>query len=537
MTLCSAARRALTLGTTGLGAAALYRYQSLLKEESKLPKEQLWKFPNDISSTNKKQVVVIGGGVVGVTAAYKLAKAGHSVALLEPRKEPGKECSACAAGGMQRSNPTVDKDSWIAVTKCIAPFTRFILGGDKEPYKFFHIDWWETLSDPFFSRWVMTFTRTSLFPPSDQEDKQKEMLSFTNFAVDDMVQMMNDRKDTMSKKSGFNPNGSLNLSYTPAVQKVMARTVTRTNPSQSRRNEEPFKQLTGDEITHQEPSIRYQQKQPTTAKFEYEACAASSQRFTEELAERCTTNPTLDVTFLYDTTVKAVQVDDSSNNGKPRVSQLKTNRGVIDIPKDGQVVVAAGAWVPHVMALMDLYAPVYPLKGYAMSVSAAEALKNNKNLTPQDLPSRIVADKYMYTSRLGDEIRITSIGEFSGWSTQPTPQVDEEFHQEAIRQFPQLKELIKIASTRCGHRPYVSDGILLLGRVDTHDNLFVSCGPGSNGWKLAMGSGEIIERLISGQTEYEISKELEFDANTFSPAGRVVKAPVFGKLCRSRWNV
>lgn len=536
MTLYATASKALALGSAGLGAAAAHRYQNLLKQESQLPTQQLWKFDNTKALTGKrKQVVVVGGGVVGVTAAYKLAQAGHSVALLEPRKEPGKECSACAAGGMQRSNPTVDKDSWIATLKCIAPSSRYILGGDDEPYKFFHIDWWATLSDPFFLRWVATFTRTSLFPPADQKDKQKEMLSFTNYAVDDMVKMMDDRKDNMSTKSGFNPNGSLSLSYTPPVQEKAPAGATK-NPTASKWNYEPSKQLTGEEIIVQEPSIRYQEQQPTTAKFEYESSAASSQRFTEELAARCATDPTLDVTFLYDTTVKAVKVG-TSKTGKPRVSELKTNRGVIDIPENAQVVVAAGAWTSHIMAFMDLYAPVYPLKGYAMSVSAAEALKDNKNLKPQDLPSRVVSDKYMYTSRLGDEVRITSIGEFSGWSTKPSSDVEAEFHAEAIRQFPQLAEEIIKAPTRCGHRPYVSDGILLLGRVDTHENLFVSCGPGSNGWKLAMGSGDIIERLIAGQTEDEISKELEFDAHSFSPAGRVLKSPLFAKLCRSRWNV
>lgn len=72
-------------------------------------------------------------------------------------------------------------------------------------------------------------------------------------------------------------------------------------------------------------------------------------------------------------------------------------------------------------ALMDLYIPVYPLKGYAMSLSAKQVLSSTA-LKASDLPSRIVCDKYMFTTRLGDdEIRITSIGEFSGWSTQPTP--------------------------------------------------------------------------------------------------------------------
>jgi len=52
--------------------------------------------------------------------------------------------------------------------------------------------------------------------------------------------------------------------------------------------------------------------------------------------------------------------------------------------------------------------------------------------------------------------------------------VEREFRREAIRQFPQLESFIKEAKIKCGHRPYVSDGILLLGRVDTFDNLLVS---------------------------------------------------------------
>ena len=52
-----------------------------------------------------------------------------------------------------------------------------------------------------------------------------------------------------------------------------------------------------------------------------------------------------------------------------------------------------------------------------------------------------------------------------------------------------------------------------------------------------MGSGEIIERLVSGQMEDDISKELGFDAHSFSPAGRVRHSPLFAKLCRARWNV
>ena len=178
-----------------------------------------------------------------------------------------------------------------------------------------------------------------------------------------------------------------------------------------------------------------------------------------------------------------------------------------------------------------------PLKGYAMSLSAPQILRQSSTLRRTDLPSRVVADAFMFTSRLGDEIRITSIGEFSGWSTQPTPDVDVEFRREAARQFPQLAEFLPSVPTRCGHRPYVNDGIVLMGRCHDVQNLLVSCGPGSNGWKMAMGSAVVIQRLAAGKTEEQVSKELGFDVAAFGPKNRVLQAPMFAKLCRARWNV
>ena len=136
--LLSKASKVLAVGGVGVGAVAVYRYQNLLDAESKLPTNELFRFDGlrkdkGDQNPNKKQLIVIGGGVVGITAAYKAALKGHSVVLLENRSEPGKECSACAAGGMQRSNPVVDMGTWIAVTKCIMPATRLILGGPNEP--------------------------------------------------------------------------------------------------------------------------------------------------------------------------------------------------------------------------------------------------------------------------------------------------------------------------------------------------------------------------------------------------------------------
>mmetsp|Transcript_1398 Transcript_1398/g.1871 ORF Transcript_1398/g.1871 Transcript_1398/m.1871 type:complete len:539 (+) Transcript_1398:267-1883(+) len=526
----------------GLGGAALYRYQKVKERESQLPQQPLTVFDSKTKKTidndKQKRVIIIGAGAVGVATAYKLAKLGHQVVVLEPSSKPGEECSNCAAGGMSRQNVVVDKNTWIGALKCLTPTAVKSLlfgpeptssGDDDYHFDFFHIDWIKSLSDPFFLRWAMTFSKTSFFPEDGYSWKQQNMLKFTDFAVQDMVNMFQNRRNNMAKAAGYNPRGCLAVSYENPPSPSMT--------SASSNNLEPNRHLPEtDKILKEEPSLSMQVRAPTSAKFEYDTKAASSGRFTKELARQCETDRSLDVSFFYNTKVQGISTEKGGEN-IPRISKLMTNQGFIEVPNDVHVVVAAGAWTPHVLSLIDVYAPVYPLKGYAMSVSAKEILKASSSLKDKDLPSRIVCDKYMYTTRLGDEIRITSIGEFSDWDSKPTPHVDVNFRKEAIRQFPQLKDFILKAKTYCGHRPYVADGILLLGALDSHEKLYVSCGPGSNGWKLALGSGEIIARLVSGQTSDQIEKELGFDVNGFSPEGRVFYSPIFAKLCRARWNL
>ena len=49
-----------------------------------------------------------GAGVAGVASAYQLAKKGFHVTVLESSASEASQCSAVPAGGMQKSNPTVN---------------------------------------------------------------------------------------------------------------------------------------------------------------------------------------------------------------------------------------------------------------------------------------------------------------------------------------------------------------------------------------------------------------------------------------------
>uniref|UniRef100_A0A7S3LUH2 FAD dependent oxidoreductase domain-containing protein n=1 Tax=Aplanochytrium stocchinoi TaxID=215587 RepID=A0A7S3LUH2_9STRA len=507
----------LILGGLGLGTAA--GYAKLVHVQSLLPKTSLAINTNSSKKGNKdKKIIVVGGGCLGVSTAYKLAKKGYSVSVIESRSAAADECSSCAAGGMQRSNPMVSREKWVSVIKCMFPrLSSIVLGGEPEKFNFFQISFLKTVTDPHFLRWISAFSYGSLFPNEDLKKKQGEMLKFTDFAIDEIKNTLESDYGVMGKKSGYSQRGAMALVFSDPSQ---------VKPS-AKNSHEPQKIITGDDIFKQEPSIKEMTHKPTAVRFDYKALAADSERFTKALAEKCVTDPTLDVTFVYDTKVQGIDVN-SGHDGLPSISALNTNRGVIKVDSDTQVVAAAGSWTPQLLALCGLYAPVYPLKGYCIPMQVP------KNVPEEKLPSRIVSDEVVYTSRLGDQIRVTSIGEFSGWNTKPDVNVDKRFREAALERMPQLTEQIQSHPTRCGLRPYVSDGIVLLGRVELFSNLLVNCGPGSNGWKICEGAGEVIARLVANE---DIDKPLGFESEYLSPKGRVVSAPIFSKICLSRWQI
>ena len=66
-------------------------------------------------------IVFIGAGIAGVCTAYQLGKRGYVVTVIDSADNPGTQCSAVPAGGMQKSNPTIDRDSWVAVMSSWKP--------------------------------------------------------------------------------------------------------------------------------------------------------------------------------------------------------------------------------------------------------------------------------------------------------------------------------------------------------------------------------------------------------------------------------
>ena len=119
--------------------------------------------------------------MAGVCTAYELGKKGYGVTVLDFSEGPAEQCSAVPAGGMQKSNPTVNRDSWLAVINSWNPFTSC------PEDKCFHVNWLKTITDPHFLRWAMLFSYKSIKNRNDfEQDRQHHQFKFTLFALDKM---------------------------------------------------------------------------------------------------------------------------------------------------------------------------------------------------------------------------------------------------------------------------------------------------------------------------------------------------------------
>ena len=209
------------------------------------------------------------------------------------------------------------------------------------------------------------------------------------------------------------------------------------------------------------------------------------------------------------------------------MTAVHTTKGTYDVDASTEVVIAAGSWTPKLLYKCGYFCPVYPMKGYSVAMDLPPEDSEDRPLD-RYIPSRMLIDNKMYISRLGDQVRVTSVGEFSGWDTAPDPQINKAFRMEARAHVRPLGQLFDSTKTRCGLRPYSADGIILLGRVDGTTNLSLNVGPGFNGWKICLGAADVLAATLNS----EDSTKFNFDITKLAPGHRVKLAPVWSYVAK-----
>jgi D-amino-acid dehydrogenase len=412
------------------------------------------------------KTLVLGGGVVGVTTAYFLAKAGHEVTILEEKDGVGLEASAGNAG-------------------IIAPGHSFAWASPRAPRML-----WQSLrgaetairlklgSDPHLYAWGLRFLRECTPERARRNTLIKlRLCQYSQRVMTELVRAEGIEYHAVTK-------GALYLHRDPAELDAGIKKMALL--AQHGQKQEI---LAPSDVARLDPVFEPVQDKIAGAIRDLGDSSGDSRLFVEQLARRC--QDALGVTVRLGTRVTALRAEGDWIDG------AATNQGVL---RADHYVLALGVGSAAVARTVGVSLPIYPAKGY----SSTFPLRAD-GLAPT-LPG--VDEQWLVGwSRLGDRLRLTSTAEFAGYDWGWTPRDFNNILRFARDLFPDAADYAQGQYRAC-LRPLTPDGPPILG-LARHRNLFLNAGHGHMGWTMACGTARIVADLMTSRMP-----ELDLDGLT-----------------------
>lgn len=154
-----------------------------------------------------------------------------------------------------------------------------------------------------------------------------------------------------------------------------------------------------------------------------------------------------------------------------------------------QVVLAAGAWSPLVAQMLGLNLPIQPARGYSLTVSSPK-------VTPRG--ALLLGERKVAVTPFDGKLRLIGRLEIGEMSTKPNPLWIRRI-ESAAREYLRLDEELEIEETWAGLRPTTPDGLPMIGFSSRHKNLLLAAGHAMLGLSLAPGTGQVVAGLANGE--------------------------------------
>ena len=153
-------------------------------------------------------------------------------------------------------------------------------------------------------------------------------------------------------------------------------------------------------------------------------------------------------------------------------------------------VVALGPHAPRLLAPLGIRLPVYPVKGYSITLPIVAA-----DRAPV---STVMDETYKVAiTRLGDRIRVGGLAEIAGFDLSLPPARRATLEKSVGELFAGAGDAAQ-ATFWCGLRPMTPDGTPVVGRTGMA-NLYLNTGHGTLGWTMAAGSARVLADAVSGR--------------------------------------
>lgn len=406
------------------------------------------------------KVLVLGAGVVGVSSAWYLARAGHEVTVIDRQPAAALETSFANGGQISVSHA----EPW---SNPHAPLRALSWIGREDAPLLFRLRW-----DPALFDWSLRFLRECT--PGRTRANMRNIVALALYSRSQLQALRAETAMAYDQLQG----GILHFYTDPREYAAALEAAALMREFGCER-----RTVSADECVAIEPALAA--ARPLLVGGDYTAADESgdAHRFTQQLAALCAARG---VVFRYGVTVERLV----ERSGAVAGVLSSTVAGAESFAADAYVL-ALGSYTPLLLRPLGIHLPVYPAKGYSATVELGE-----KSVAPS---VSLTDDGYKIVfSRLGQRLRIAGTAEFNGYDTDLNEVRCAALMQRAGSLFPELRPVAE-PQFWCGLRPATPSNVPVIGR-SAIANLFLNTGHGTLGWTMACGSGAALADIVSGRT-------------------------------------
>jgi D-amino-acid dehydrogenase len=400
-------------------------------------------------------VVVLGSGVIGVTSAWYLARAGHQVTVLDRQSAPGMETSFANAGQLSfgYSSPWAGPGIPVKAIKWLMMRHRPLV-------------LWPRLDGGLYA-WLARMLANCT--EAAYAVNKSRMVRLAEYSRDCLRAL---REETGIEYDGRTA-GTLQLFRDGKGMDAVA-----ADMEVLRRFNVRHTLLDPAGCVAAEPALAHVPGKYVGGLHLPDDETGDAHLFTHRLA---TLAEGLGVEFRQGVTVLALTAEAGSVTG------VLTDRGTVTADR---YVVALGSYTPALLRPLSLDLPVYPVKGYSLTLPVEDE---------SGAPVSTVMDETFKVAitRLGDRIRVGGTAELAGFSLRLRKPRRDTLEHSVTDLFPRGGDVRK-ASFWTGLRPMTPDGTPVVGPT-RYANLFLNTGHGTLGWTMACGSGRLLADLVTGR--------------------------------------
>ncbi len=399
------------------------------------------------------KVLVLGGGVIGVSTAYYLARAGADVTVLERQPGVALETSFANAGQVSPGYST----PWAAPG---IPLKAIKWLFQKHAPLAIRCD-----GSMFQLRWMAAMLRHCT---AERYTVNKErMTRLAEYSRDCLRQLRADAGLQYEQRT----LGTLQVFRTAAQLQAARRDTAVLDECGV-----PYRLLRADELPELEPALAHATGLVGGLHLPGDE-TGDCQRFTTQLAEAARA---LGVRFRFGARIQQLLQDEE------RITGVQLSGVAHEVLKADRVVLALGSYSRALLAPLGLDLPVYPVKGYSLTVPLLDASRAPR--------STVMDETYKVAiTRFDRRIRVGGMAELGGFDLRLNPARRATLEMVTRGLFDGAGDMAQ-AEFWTGLRPMTPDGTPIVGAT-RFNNLLLNTGHGTLGWTMAAGSGKLVADL------------------------------------------